>query len=79
MSMELHSTVNLSEVLSSSQLVPILYNFTYPPTSYTGGFNQPIMCGGEPRVMTRRDRGEADLPFYTIKIRPPKHGIYTIL
>ncbi|KAJ6850710.1 uncharacterized protein M6B38_264270 [Iris pallida] len=36
------------------------------------------MCGGEPRVMTRKDRGEADLPFYTIKIRPPKHAVNLI-
>lgn len=39
-----------------------------------GGFNQPIMCGGEPRVMTRKNRGIADAPYYTIKIRVPKHG-----
>lgn len=46
--------------------------------AFNGGFNQPIMCGGEPRVMTRRDRGEADLPFYTMKIRPPKHAVNLI-
>lgn len=42
----------------------------------TGGFNQPIMCGGEPRVMRIKERGEADLPIYTIKIQAPKYGLY---
>lgn len=40
----------------------------------TGGFNQPIMCGGEPRAMLRKDRGKADGPIYTIQICIPKHG-----
>ena len=42
--------------------------------SSAGGFNQPIMCGGEPRAMLRRDRGKADPPYYTIQICVPKHG-----
>lgn len=46
--------------------------------AFNGGFNQPLMCGGEPRVMTRKDRGEADLPFFTIKIRAPKHAVNLI-
>lgn len=41
-----------------------------------GGFNQPIMCGGEPRAMLRKDRGKADPPIYTIQICVPKHGTY---
>lgn len=39
-----------------------------------GGFNQPIMCGGEPRAMLRKDRGKADSPIYSIQICVPKHG-----
>ncbi|KAK3427700.1 hypothetical protein EUGRSUZ_F03876 [Eucalyptus grandis] len=41
---------------------------------FNGGFNQPIMCGGEPRAMLRKDRGKADSPIYTIQICVPKHG-----
>lgn len=40
----------------------------------SGGFNQPIMCGGEPRAMLRKDRGKADSPIYSIQICVPKHG-----
>lgn len=43
-------------------------------SNIVGGFNQPIMCGGEPRVMTRKNRGIADTPYYSIKIRVPKYG-----
>ena len=39
-----------------------------------GGFNQPIMCGGEPRAMLKKARGKADRPIYTIQICIPKHG-----
>jgi hypothetical protein len=39
-----------------------------------GGFNQPIMCGGEPRVMTRKERGSSCEPIYGIKINVPLHG-----
>ena len=58
--------------------------FNQSPTPYfAGGFNQPIMCGGEPRAMLRKVRGKADPPFYTIQICVPKHGmvgtIFTIL
>lgn len=45
---------------------------------FNGGFNQPIMCGGEPRVMTRKKRGKADPPIYTIKICVPKHAVNLI-
>lgn len=38
---------------------------------FNGGFNSPIMCGGEPRLMTRRDRGPNCVPFYTIKVNVP--------
>nr|XP_010909593.1 uncharacterized protein LOC105035656 isoform X2 [Elaeis guineensis] len=46
--------------------------------AFNGGFNQPIMCGGEPRVMTRKNRGKADPPIFTIKIRVPKHAVSLI-
>ncbi|XP_072965889.1 protein POST-ILLUMINATION CHLOROPHYLL FLUORESCENCE INCREASE, chloroplastic [Typha angustifolia] len=46
--------------------------------AFNGGFNQPIMCGGEPRVMTRKSRGKADPPIFTIKIRVPKHAVNLI-
>jgi hypothetical protein len=42
--------------------------------AFNGGFNQPIMCGGEPRQMTLQVRGSADPPIYTIRIRVPQHG-----
>lgn len=42
--------------------------------AFNGGFNQPIMCGGEPRQMTLQVRGKADPPIYTIRIRVPQHG-----
>ncbi|XP_039128273.1 uncharacterized protein LOC120264526 [Dioscorea cayenensis subsp. rotundata] len=46
--------------------------------AFNGGFNQPIMCGGEPRVMTRKSRGKADPPIYTIKLRVPIHAVNLI-
>ena len=39
-----------------------------------GGFNSPFMCAGEPRVMSRKERGPSCDPFFTIKINMPKHG-----
>ncbi|KAF8681961.1 hypothetical protein HU200_045416 [Digitaria exilis] len=44
--------------------------------AFNGGFNQPIMCGGEPRQMTLQVRGSADPPIYTIRIRVPQHGAF---
>ncbi|EOY25832.1 Post-illumination chlorophyll fluorescence increase [Theobroma cacao] len=46
--------------------------------SVRGGFNQPIMCGGEPRAMLRKSRGKADSPIYTIQICVPKHAVNLI-
>ncbi|KAJ8550861.1 hypothetical protein K7X08_000231 [Anisodus acutangulus] len=43
-----------------------------------GGFNQPIMCGGEPRVMLQKIRGKADPAIYTIQICIPKHALSLI-
>ncbi|GMY34050.1 protein POST-ILLUMINATION CHLOROPHYLL FLUORESCENCE INCREASE, chloroplastic isoform X1 [Fagus crenata] len=46
--------------------------------AFNGGFNQPIMCGGEPRQMLRKNRGKADPPIYTIQICIPKHAMNLI-
>lgn len=46
--------------------------------AFNGGFNQPIMCGGEPRAMLEKTRGKADPPFYTIQICIPKHAMNLI-
>lgn len=46
--------------------------------AFNGGFNQPIMCGSEPRAMSRKIRGKADPPIYTIKICVPKHALSLI-
>ncbi|KAL6599584.1 hypothetical protein ACP70R_045721 [Stipagrostis hirtigluma subsp. patula] len=46
--------------------------------AFNGGFNQPIMCGGEPRQMTLQVRGKADPPFYTIRIRVPQHAMSVV-
>lgn len=46
--------------------------------AFNGGFNQPIMCGGEPRQMTLQARGKADPPIYTIRIRVPQHAMTLI-
>ncbi|XP_076946316.1 protein POST-ILLUMINATION CHLOROPHYLL FLUORESCENCE INCREASE, chloroplastic-like [Bidens hawaiensis] len=46
--------------------------------AFNGRFNQPIMCGGEPRAMLRKDRGIADPPIYTIQICIPKHAVNLI-
>lgn len=46
--------------------------------AFNGGFNQPIMCGGEPRAMLRKVRGKADPPFYTIQICVPRHAVNLI-
>ncbi|KAG5523304.1 hypothetical protein RHGRI_035200 [Rhododendron griersonianum] len=45
---------------------------------FNGGFNQPIMCGGEPRAMLQKSRGKADPPIYSIQICVPKHGWYPV-
>ncbi|KAJ9692689.1 hypothetical protein PVL29_011667 [Vitis rotundifolia] len=45
---------------------------------FNGGFNQPIMCGGEPRAMLQKTRGKADRPIYTIQICIPKHAVNLI-
>lgn len=39
-----------------------------------GGFNQPIMCGGEPRIMAKKERGSLCETIYAIKINVPLHG-----
>ncbi|GAA0157122.1 hypothetical protein LIER_14455 [Lithospermum erythrorhizon] len=46
--------------------------------AFNGGFNQPIMCGGEPRAMLQKIRGKADAPIYTIQICVPKHAVSLI-
>ncbi|KMT00661.1 hypothetical protein BVRB_9g219510 [Beta vulgaris subsp. vulgaris] len=45
---------------------------------FNGGFNQPIMCGGEPRAMLKKERGKVDPPIYTIQICIPKHAMNLI-
>jgi hypothetical protein len=69
-------------VVPPSSRYQVLFNQS-PTPHFAGGFNQPIMCGGEPRAMLRKVRGKADPPFYTIQICVPKHGmvgtIFTIL
>ncbi|GBG59352.1 hypothetical protein CBR_g38381 [Chara braunii] len=42
---------------------------------FNGGFNSPIMCGGQPRTMTRKDRGPDCEPLYSIKINVPRHAL----
>ncbi|KAH1055167.1 hypothetical protein J1N35_033232 [Gossypium stocksii] len=46
--------------------------------AFNGGFNQPIMCGGEPRQMLKKARGKVDNPIYTIQICIPKHAVNLI-
>ncbi|XP_062089869.1 protein POST-ILLUMINATION CHLOROPHYLL FLUORESCENCE INCREASE, chloroplastic [Humulus lupulus] len=46
--------------------------------AFNGGFNQPIMCGGEPRAMQKKLRGKADSPLYSIQICVPKHAMNLI-
>lgn len=46
--------------------------------AFNGGFNQPIMCGGEPRAMLQKSRGKADPPIYSIQICIPKHALNLI-
>ncbi|KAF3450891.1 hypothetical protein FNV43_RR06980 [Rhamnella rubrinervis] len=45
---------------------------------FNGGFNQPIMCGGEPRAMLEKTRGKADSAIYSIQICIPKHALNLI-
>ncbi|GAQ85423.1 post-illumination chlorophyll fluorescence increase [Klebsormidium nitens] len=42
--------------------------------AFNGGFNQPIMCGGTPRSMTKNERGPHCDPFYSIRINVPVHA-----
>eukprot|EP00271_Cylindrocystis_brebissonii_P010205 TRINITY_DN26326_c0_g1_i1.p1 TRINITY_DN26326_c0_g1~~TRINITY_DN26326_c0_g1_i1.p1 ORF type:complete len:284 (-),score=51.64 TRINITY_DN26326_c0_g1_i1:694-1545(-) len=41
---------------------------------FNGGFNSPIMCAGEPRMMTRKERGPNCVDFFTIRINVPVHA-----
>lgn len=43
---------------------------------FNGGFNSPFMCAGEPRVMSRKERGPSCHPFFTIRINMPMHAKY---
>lgn len=63
-STEMHTETNLS----------VKHKKVCQPIQLAGGFNQPIMCGGEPRAMLCKTRGKADPPIYTIQICIPKHG-----
>ncbi|KAG6549043.1 hypothetical protein Mapa_009486 [Marchantia paleacea] len=68
---------------TAGELLTIFFNPAgsnlVPRTEYgigfNGGFNQPIMCGGEPRIMTRKERGAKCEPFYVIKINVPEHAL----
>lgn len=42
--------------------------------AFNGGFNTPIMCGGEPRQMTKKERGPNCSPFFSININVPLHA-----
>lgn len=44
--------------------------------AFNGGFNGPFMCGGAPRPMTKKDRGPACDPLYSIRINVPKHALW---
>ncbi|CAB4272826.1 unnamed protein product [Prunus armeniaca] len=46
--------------------------------AFNGGFNQPIMCGGEPRAMLSKSRGKADSPIYSIQICIPRNALNLI-
>ncbi|CAI5954693.1 unnamed protein product [Closterium sp. NIES-64] len=42
--------------------------------AFNGGFNSPIMCGGEARRMSRKDRGPSCAPLFSIKVNVPLHA-----
>lgn len=44
--------------------------------AFNGGFNGPFMCGGVPRLMSKRDRGPACDPLYSIRLNVPKHAVW---
>ncbi|KAK6915057.1 hypothetical protein RJ641_020174 [Dillenia turbinata] len=46
--------------------------------AFNGGFNQPIIFGGEPRAMLKKTRGKADPLIYSIQICIPKHALNLI-
>jgi hypothetical protein len=68
---------------TSGQLLTIYFNPSAseltPNTEYgigfNGGFNQPIMCGGEPRIMAKKERGSLCETIYAIKINVPLHAL----
>jgi len=67
---------------TSGQLLTIYFNAAASKLTpnadfgiaFNGGFNQPIMCGGEPRVMSKKERGSLCDIFYSIKINMPLHA-----
>lgn len=67
---------------TSGQLLTIFFNASASKLvpnaefgiAFNGGFNQPIMCGGEPRVMSKKERGSLCSVLYSIKINVPVHA-----
>ncbi|XP_024361524.1 protein POST-ILLUMINATION CHLOROPHYLL FLUORESCENCE INCREASE, chloroplastic [Physcomitrium patens] len=67
---------------TSGQLLTIIFNAAASNLvpnenfgiAFNGSFNQPIMCGGEPRVMAKKERGSLCEPLYSIKINVPLHA-----
>mmetsp|Transcript_39960 Transcript_39960/g.55551 ORF Transcript_39960/g.55551 Transcript_39960/m.55551 type:complete len:274 (-) Transcript_39960:129-950(-) len=43
---------------------------------FNGGFNGPFMCGGSPRRMAPKSRGEAATPLYSVRVNVPKFASF---
>jgi len=43
--------------------------------AFNGGFNGPFMCGGSPRGMATKARGEG-APLYSVRIQVPRYAVF---
>lgn len=43
--------------------------------AFNGGFNGPFMCGGAPRSMAEKSRGDGK-PLYSVRIQVPRHAVF---
>ena len=64
------------EVVVDGRALSLSLSVTSHLSLCPGGFNGPFMCGGAPRGMAFKTRGDGNVPLYSIRINVPKHARY---
>lgn len=77
------SAVHWDTEPESGKIITIYYNPTASsklntgvPIAFNGGFNGPFMCGGEPRTMTKRERGPKDDLIFSVRLNVPRNACW---